>query len=697
MLPLFCVAQQKSFEGQDSTDYVMKQLSLSNDYLSSRAYEECIQCCNTIIDSHFLDEASQYKVLYNLGVSFINISQPDKALTYLEKACSMTDFTTPYDSYFLSHCYSCVGRYNDAIITRNEFIEYAKNSNDKDTQLLYAQALDLNATDYASLKDYKNAIFYQNECREIHIRMNEEELSRNDLYYLTLYKAMSGFYDNGQLINVLYNSFVNSNDLREQISFARCLSLLFDDNYISRQDSLNEFYYIEGLANYGKKDYTSAINYLEKARELYMHGNLCDSIFLNSTLLLFDSYMALGNLDVPEKYLRTAILRFIKQLEEKPNYAHELYSCLARVYEAKGETLWADRIHREKIQYYLIKDYLSKNPNDTNGVRALEKYKLFRYVDDQYNNLQGIYDESYIAGAESDGENMELIGALDEAKWCYNYCFRLSEKYISPFSESVMIAYWKLLNLYAIENDTEAFNALFPEAVKYAEDGSFEKYNEFSLAKIFGNTFIKQGNKEQAFNLYKKGITYLNSGKHIDDGQDIKTGLYMSFMAVCCDLGYYQEALECCDFLESNIPKDESKRYCDYKFNCFSALFGIGDYEKSLLVIEELEQMLKSQDSSSLFYYEVCLLKGDNFFLLGREAEAMLTYKYLHEHLSLHPDAIYGSERYIYNDLAFRFMSLGDYRQALDVLEKNAEKDINETGKISVTVQNYIDECKKHL
>ena len=76
ILPLFCVAQQNN----TSSAYVWKQYSQANDFMSIGNYQECIMCCENIVESPLLDDASLYKVLDNLGISYINTGHPDKAL-----------------------------------------------------------------------------------------------------------------------------------------------------------------------------------------------------------------------------------------------------------------------------------------------------------------------------------------------------------------------------------------------------------------------------------------------------------------------------------------------------------------------------------------------------------------------------------------------------------------------------------------
>ncbi len=440
-------------------------------------------------------------------------------------------------------------------------------------------------------------------------------------------------------------------------------------------------------------------------RESYANFVHRTSDSADSLLLMIDKS------DAPQKQLRTAIIRFADQFETDPLLAVKLYTRLAESYEANGDSLWSDRVHCEKIQYYLIKDFLFRNKNNAIGLKALEDYKLARYLDDQYYQFQhnnderridkvelDEYDKVYIDQAELDGKNMEEIGAIDEAEWCYKYWIRLSKKYRSPFSESIMCAYMDLLKLYATHNDVESFNELFPTVSTYANEGLFARYNEFYLAKIFGKVFSDIGNKKQAFDCYKKCFAFLDSGEHIEDELNQKISLYMNYMAVCNDLGFFQDALGCSVYLESNLSKADIKRLSDYKFNLFVALLGLSEYEKSLCVINEVEQLLTNiNKSSDSFYYSVCMFKGINLLMLGHEEEARLQFKSMYEQLWVNHNAIAGLEETIYPNLAFYLMSLGEYQMALTLLETIAEIDLKTSGKISSSVQNDIDECKKHL
>ncbi len=701
LLPLICVAQQNldSVNVQDSIAYIWDQYSHAIDCLNSKSYEECIIYSEAIVNSTILDEASQHQVLFNLGISYVNIGKSDKALPFLEKACAMKDYTIPSESFVLSFCYSSVGRFKEAISVRNNFLNYTKNENDKETQLLYAQALGENALDYIELNDYQKAIDYQKQCWEAHSRMNENDLALNDLYYLTLYRAMSGCYDEVQLINELNELYLESESVKDKIGIARSISLLVDDRVVSQLDSSlqKHFYYILGLAKYGKEDFLSAQSYFEKVNELFINENLYDSDHLNAILFLCDSYMATGNYVVLQKYLTKAIVRYVNQFESKPQYALDLYTRLAHVYEAVGDTLWSDRVHVEKIQYYLIKDYVNSHPNDSIGEQILKDFNNFRFVEDQYNNLQDIRDEHYVARAEFEADNLVKIGANDEAEWCYQYCIRLSSRYSKGFSESSMFAYMNLLRLYA-EQNIERFNVLFPKAIEYAERDPSKYYNEFYISQIFGNIFFEKGDNQQAYTLYKRCVSYLDSGNHIENEIEHKISVYRLLMAICDDLGYYQEALNYHPFLESQLTKEDGEKYYNYKFNLFAALMGIEDYNTSLPVIEELVQFkLSLNDTLNQKYIEYCLLKGANLIQLNKDIEAKSIFNGLYDCLQSHSNDIVDLQGWVYSSLASGLMELGDYQKALTMLEKSAEVELNEYGQVSNSILNNISECRKHL
>ena len=233
LLPLFCAAQQNN----TSSAHVWKQYSQANDFMSNGNYKECIMCCEDIVESPLLDDASLYKVLDNLGISYINTGHPDKALPYMERACAMTKYTNPYDSYFLSHCYSVVGRQAEAISSRKTFLDYIQRDTVKKSQLLYAQALGLTAADYIKLEDYNNAIEQQKKAYELHSMLKETSSAINDLYYLALYYEMSGNYSQSIELREQYNSYFKDSEMPEmQIAYARSLSRIS-----SSYRDLNEF------------------------------------------------------------------------------------------------------------------------------------------------------------------------------------------------------------------------------------------------------------------------------------------------------------------------------------------------------------------------------------------------------------------------------------------------------------------------
>ena len=484
-----------------------------------------------------------------------------------------------------------------------------------------------------------------------------------------------------------------------RLSEADSLASLIDDNDIEQLDSLQKnYYYIKGMAKYGVVDDDKAIYYFEKARELYLKEGLYDNNFLNMTLFLCDCYLNRGDYNTPQSYLRKAIIRYVGQFETYPSYAVKLYTLLADVYEAKGDTIWSDRVHGEKIQLYLIKDYIQNNPNDTIGNHVLDDYKSNRYLIDQYYNLQGVYNEDYVAWAEYNGKNMEKIGVPKEAEWCYKYCIRLSGRHGIDFSDFVMHSYMDILELYVKDNNIDNFNTLFPQVLSYAKGDHTNYYNEFSISKIFGNLFSEQGNKQQAYNCFKRCLAYLDSGNHVEDEIEHKISICMSLMAICDDLGYYQEALNYHPFLESQLTKEDGEKYYNYKFNLFAALMGIEEYQKSLSVIEELESKKKQEnDTLNQKYIEYCLLKGANLILLNKDIEAISIFNGLYDCLQSHSNDIVDLQGWVYSSLASGLMELGDYQKALTMLEKSAEVELNEYGQVSNSILNNISECRKHL
>lgn len=483
-----------------------------------------------------------------------------------------------------------------------------------------------------------------------------------------------------------------------RLTEADSLASLIDDNDIEQLNSLQKnYYYIKGLAKYGVADDEKAIYYFEKARELFLKEGLYDYNFLNMTLFLCDSYVNKGDFNTPASYLRKAIIRYVDQFEANPSYAVELYSQLADVYFAKGDTLWSDRVHVEKIEYYLIKDYVNSHPNDSMGEQILKDFNNFRFIEDQYNNLQDIRDEHYVARAEFEADNLVKIGANDEAEWCYQYCIRLSSRYSKGFSESTMFAYMNLLRLYA-EQNIERFNVLFPKAIEYAERDPSKYYNEFYVSQIFGNIFFEKGDNQQAYTLYKRCVSYLDSGNHIENEIEHKISVYRLLMAICDDLGYYQEAMNYHPFLENQLSKDDGERYDNYKNNLAIALMGIKDYTKALTVFEELIQKKASlNDTLNQKYIEYCLLKGANLILLNKDIEAISIFNSLYDCLQSHSNDIAGLQSWVYSSLASGLMELGDYQKALTMLERSSEIELKESGRVSESTINDINECKKHI
>lgn len=62
-----------------------------------------------------------------------------------------------------------------------------------------------------------------------------------------------------------------------------------------------------------------------------------------------------------------------------------------------------------------------------------------------------------------------------------------------------------------------------------------------------------------------------------------------------------------------------------------------------------------------------------------------------------HSNDIAGLQSWVYSSLASGLMELGDYQKALTMLEISSEIELKESGRVSESTINDINECKKHI
>ena len=716
LLPLFCAAQQNN----TSSAHVWKQYSQANDFMSNGNYKECIMCCEDIVESPLLDEASLYKVLQNLGISYINTGHPDKALPYMERACAMTKYTNPYDSYFLSHCYSVVGRQAEAISSRKTFLDYIQRDTVKESQLLYAQALGLTAADYIKLEDYNNAIEQQKKAYELHSMLKETSSAINDLYYLALYYEMSGNYSQSIELREQYNSYFKDSKIPEmQIAYARSLS-----HMASSYGDLNEFdkaldcgiksyniykeygtiesnyyYLLHNLAGIyiHKGQETKAQNYYVESESVskQLFGNESkeyikdililarrysnDHIYYKTDSLVSEALDIINQIEKPDSVFLIEVFDDLASIcgnEKRYDKAVDyLKHSLSIIEKLKGKIsfdygnilckisyqLWQDQQYQEAIKY------------STDGIdiirRNIEEGSL-QSVDPM---LAKLYYESYVHHKSMLATMYDELGFYNESLSLLQECLDFSKTLLGDNSTSYGFSLGELSSHYRVVGD-------FPKALDFGEQAlaffkELEGEEGRTYANMLGNVAIiygDYGNYKKATELEEKSIAIHKEilGEQSKDYAIALGNLSLFYM----NIGDYEYALR------TSIEASELKRnlFGENNINYALALNNLGlcydrlkDYDNALINYEKSYAIRKQILGSDHPDVAASLNNIANIYVLYKQdfekAENLLK-------RSLNICNAYYGERHplstmVLQNLAYCVYSKGDYDTALSLFK----------------------------
>ena len=481
---------------------------------------------------------------------------------------------------------------------------------------------------------------------------------------------------------------------------------LLDDNKAVLLDSMERaYYYLKGLAKCSAYKINDAIPYFEKAKILTDSLKIFDLDYLNLNNLLSDCLLNQKEYNKAEANLRSLVVKHNDLLEKYPEQAAYSYNILSNLYVELGDSLLAESIHYDKIQFYLIKAYQQENPDNPVGQKVLDSFNLTKTVMNDYYSYTRSIDQEYIKNQIGSGMDMEEIGADSEAVWFYENSIRNANNHLGKYNIAQKWAYLNLLKLYASNKEFDAFSSLLPIAIDYInhikDDEKDNKDNEFALGKVYGNIFKEQGDYEEAYKCYMICKRYLESGKSIEDQYDQEIRLYLSMSSTCLNLSLYNDALAYCDSTENKITtNDKAHEYHLYwaRMNRGMTFVRMGNYDRANEQLELLKQnTIKDIGIYSTNYIEVCVWKGMNFILQEKYTDAIKELSPLIEHSDNYNELWSGYEINAYSLLASAYMGALDYKSALEILEKLANMEIHKNGKVSDNTKELINECKTKL
>ena len=611
----------------------------------------------------------------------------------------MTKYTNPYDSYFLSHCYSVVGRQAEAISSRKTFLDYIQRDTVKKSQLLYAQALGLTAADYIKLEDYNNAIEQQKKAYELHSMLKETSSAINDLYYLALYYEMSGNYSQSIELREQYNSYFKDSKIPEmQIAYARSLS-----HMASSYGDLNEFdkaldcgiksyniykeygaiesnyyYLLHNLAGIyiHKGQETKSLNYYIESEAVSgkMFGKESKE-HIKDILILARQYSD-NRIFYKTDSLVSEALNIINQIE-KPDSAFliEFFDDLASIFGNEQRysfdygnylckisyQLWQNQQYQEAIKYSIDGIDIIRRNREEDSLRSADSM------------LAKLYDESYIHHKSMLAKMYDELGFYNESLSLLQECLDLSKTLLGENSTSYGFSLGELSSHYRVVGD-------FPKALDLGEQTlaffkELEGEDGHTYANMLGNVAIiygDLGNYKKATELEEKGIAIIKkiSGEQSKDYAIALGNLSLFYM----NFGDYEYALR------TSVEASELKRiiFGENNINYALALNNLGlcyerlsDYDNALINYEKSyairEQILGSDHPD----VAASMNNIAGIYVLYKHDSAKA--EDLYKKSLLICKNFYGESHHLYTtplqNLAILYFVNKDYHKAIEIME----------------------------
>lgn len=484
---------------------------------------------------------------------------------------------------------------------------------------------------------------------------------------------------------------------------ADSILLSINDNEVELPDSLlSVYFYCKGIVKYGLKDYETAIPYYLKVKDISDTLKIFDYNYFTTIYNLSYCYYHKGEYSTAENILRWAIVKHKSYYEHNPMEASWCYALLANTYEALEDTLQSEKIHYELKQHSIIQQYLNEHPNDSIGQKILKGYNENKIIENDYYNLTRSIDQDYIEIQWGKGSDMSKIGADFEAIWCYENCIRNGNKYLGKYDKAQKWAYLDLLRLYATKGYYKDFDSFLPIAVDYInnvdDNDKGDKENAFAIGKVYGNIFLEQGNYTEAYKCYMISKRYLEAGNTIPDQEFFEIQLYLALSRTCLSLNLNDEAISYCEMIEKKIAIDDKSHKDDlFKAQLYrcEALVNLNNFNKANELLVSLKQ--KTLEDFGLYcneYVKVCFYRALNYYNQGRDSDVINELFPIIDNSDDYNE-IWGDYWLpIYSLVAYAYIGKSDYLLAKRILEKLAEIEINNNGKVSENTIQLINECK---
>lgn len=407
--------------------------------------------------------------------------------------------------------------------------------------------------------------------------------------------------------------------------------------------------------------------------------------YLKTAYYIADSFMRLKKLKECETVINYVLVKCANSYSNCI-YAKKIFQLLLALYNEKGgSSAVIEQLHNE-IQKIAINVYASNNLNQDGG-QIKENFMYF--YDFITNSKISPKDSIYMNLGKA--SNLYAIGEYDEA-------IRLYQKVklkLPSFDPQLKVINESLLVMYSSTARMGYVEELLPEMIEFSGKYKLD-YDQYSLNIWVGHNLFQNGHYSLAQTYFERSDSFLETHKTVQDWVEKKKNVLSKMVLNCRSLVQYEEVIRYCrEYLKFADPNNYDENFF-VNYNQGLALRALEKYEDAIKVFETLKTYIRKNKG----------IINENFLmvnvLLGLCYDRTDCNNDFFECASISVDVYKKMQiddktllSVLYNNLGKAYLRKREYNKALSYLSISAEIQIEQTGKVSLNTQSYINECKR--
>lgn len=433
--------------------------------------------------------------------------------------------------------------------------------------------------------------------------------------------------------------------------------------------------YEKGTCLFFLSKYEEAIPHLKKALLKIEKMPHEDCNYLEIIYGIGSCYNHLEQYEKAEEYFRRVIIRnnvegYICTIKT------QTYRDLTELYKKLGYTRLAEACAKkitQEVDYNSEIKWSVRVKMLEDLAESYEKQERFDEELDVYRKILSIIDSN--AGKEND-EYLLYAGILRMKLMLYKHfdniiplledIISIGKKYKDK-RDDICEAYLNYLEILSLNNNIDRINEILPEAIKYLKQTKNYDWRNNNIYEIIGNSLCESGNCDL-------GIEYLEKPW---DGKLPNQIRSLGNLALCYhdkdpqkSLSYYKKAESQINDSTDNLTRTLILRDIMYLYS------GMEQYEEAVKYAEMVAPYIKEIDANDM--YASHLITWGTYLIIINQKEKVSSL--FNEAKNLLPRLSNKTKIFYYSQSGFAEIKLGNYKEAINLLEIGISLVINEQG-----------------